>query len=121
MVFVGLGVTLIITGAFFELVGAIGVLKLPNFFMRLHALTVSCIGGSVLPLIGVVVLTIGLEEIGSQRLFIMGVCLISAFIILVLAPSGSHSLARAAYFSNAAPKQPLEYDALIENYKVIRK
>lgn len=112
LVFYGIGLGLIAIGSFFEVVGAIGVLKLPSFFLRLHALTVSCIGGSILPLLGVAILAIGLEEMGSQRLFITAICLISVFIILILAPSGSHSLARVAYNSNTAPKQPLEYDAL---------
>ena len=113
-IILALGTILVIVGAFYELVGALGILKLPGFFLRLHAATLSCIGGSVLPLLGIALIGLGLEELGVQRLYITGTCLISAIIILLLAPSGSHSLARAAYIANVVSKQPLEYDAMGE-------
>jgi len=112
-----LGAVLVAVGAFYELVGALGLLKLPGFFLRLHAATMSCIGGSVLSLIGTALLALGLEEMGTQRLYVAGTCIVSAVIILLLAPSGSHSLAKAAYTANAAPKEPLEYDALREKLR----
>lgn len=112
-----IGVVMVAVGTFFELVGALGVLKLPSFFLRLHAATVGCIGGSLLPLLGIALIALGLENMGAQRLYIAGVCVASAIIILILAPSGSHSLARAAYVANAVPKQPLEYDSLSEKLR----
>uniref|UniRef100_A0A7C5THL0 Cation:proton antiporter n=1 Tax=Ignisphaera aggregans TaxID=334771 RepID=A0A7C5THL0_9CREN len=112
-----LGSMLIAIGAFYELIGAIGMLKLPGFYLRLHSATVSCIGGSVLPLIGIALIALGLENLGVQGLYITGTCVVSAIIILLLAPSGSHSLARAAYIANAVSKEPLVYDALQEKIR----
>ncbi len=111
------GVVIVIVGAFFEFVGALGVLRLSSFFLRLHAATVGCIGGSVLPLLGTAIIALGLEDMGAQRLYVAGTCVASAIIILILAPSGSHSLARAAYVASAVPKQPLEYDSLREKLR----
>ncbi len=107
-----IGLILLAIGGFFELVGAIGILKLPNFYLRVHALTMTYIGGSLVPLIGAALIALERVELGAQRLYVFGTCVIAAVLILILAPTGTHALMRATYFSNTAPKQPLVYDAL---------
>ncbi|MEM0153372.1 MAG: monovalent cation/H(+) antiporter subunit G [Ignisphaera sp.] len=106
------GLTAIIVGAFFDIVSAIGVLKLPNFFTRIHAVTIGAIGGSVLPLIGVALLSLALEDLGVHRFYLAGTSIAGAVLILILAPTGAHSLAKAAYIMCQAPRKPLLYDAL---------
>ncbi|MEM4627694.1 MAG: monovalent cation/H(+) antiporter subunit G, partial [Ignisphaera sp.] len=84
------GLTAIIVGAFFDIVSAIGVLKLPNFFTRIHAVTIGAIGGSVLPLIGVALLSLALEDLGVHRFYLDGTSIAGAVLILILAPTGAH-------------------------------
>lgn len=91
------GLILIVTGAIFELIGAIGILRLPSFYTRIHALTVTTIGGAVAPLIGISLLVISENSVGSEGLYLAMLCVVSAIMILIVAPTGSHSLIRAAY------------------------
>ncbi|MEM0099667.1 MAG: monovalent cation/H(+) antiporter subunit G [Desulfurococcaceae archaeon] len=92
-----IGLILLIIGAVFELIGAIGILRLPSFYTRMHALTITTIGGAVVPLIGVAFLAISETSAGSGGLYLAMLCIVSAIMILVVAPTGSHSLIRAAY------------------------
>jgi len=109
-----LGLALLVVGAFLELVGAVGVLRLHGFFNRVHAVTVSAIGGSVLPLLGISMLSLVFENLGVRRFYLAGMCLAAALLILVLAPAGAHALARAAYRSNEVAKD-FTYDAIAED------
>lgn len=106
------GVSAIVVGAFFDIVSAIGILKLPNFFTRVHSVTVGAIGGSVLPLVGVALVSLALEDMGPQRFYLAGTSIVGAILILILAPAGAHSLARAAYTTCQAPRKPLIHDDL---------
>lgn len=95
------GAILLIIGGFFELVGAIGILRFPNFFSRIHATTASAIGGTVAPLIGLALIALAQVEMGWTRLYLAFLCIASAVLILFVAPAGSHALIRAAYVSKA--------------------
>jgi multicomponent Na+:H+ antiporter subunit G len=76
-------------GAFFLLVGSIGVVRLPDFYARTHATTKSDTLGIMLVLGGLAVYE-GLTE-NSLKLLI-------AIVFVALAnPVGSHALARAAF------------------------
>uniref|UniRef100_A0A7C4BCL9 Cation:proton antiporter n=1 Tax=Ignisphaera aggregans TaxID=334771 RepID=A0A7C4BCL9_9CREN len=114
---VAVGLAVVVVGAFFEVVAALGMIRLRSFFLRLHAATMGCVGGSILPLLGLALIALGLESVGVERLYVAGTCTAGAIILLVLAPSGAHSLARAAYMTRAAPRHPLEFDALEERLK----
>jgi len=109
-----LGLALLVVGAFLELVGAIGVLRLHGFFNRVHAATVSAIGGSVAPLLGISLLSIALGDLGMRRFHLVGMCLVAALLILILAPAGAHALVRAAYRSDEVAKD-FTYDAIAED------
>ncbi|MEL9940810.1 MAG: monovalent cation/H(+) antiporter subunit G [Ignisphaera sp.] len=92
-----LGLIFISAGAFFEFVAAIGFFRMPNFYTRVHALTIGAVGGTVLPLIGVALLAISKVGADPSRLYLATLCIISAIIILIVAPTGSHALVRSAY------------------------
>lgn len=113
MVIVG-GILLFI-GAICDLLGALGMNRFPNFFVRLHAATVGTIGGAFYPLIGTALIAFGSEFLGLYRWFVGGCALVSAFLILLLAPAGSHALARAAHKSKAAVVAPKVVDHLEED------
>lgn len=109
------GEILIAIGAICDLIAAIGMNRFPNFFVRLHALTVGTIGGAFVPLIGVVLLVLGAEFLGVYRFFMAGASIISALLLLFLAPVGSHAIARAAHRSRAAAVHPKVIDRLEED------
>ncbi|MEM1677898.1 MAG: monovalent cation/H(+) antiporter subunit G [Ignisphaera sp.] len=110
-----IGEILIAIGAICDLIAAIGMNRFPNFFVRLHALTVGTIGGAFVPLIGVALLVLGAEFLGVYRFFMAGASIISALLLLFLAPVGSHAIARAAHRSKAATVHPKVVDRLEED------
>jgi len=111
------GMALMAIGAFCSLVASIGMNRFPNFFVRLHAASVGTIGGAFVPMIGASLLAFTLEELGSYRFFIGGAGIVAAFFLLILAPAGSHILARAAYLSKAAEVYPKVVDKLEEDLR----
>jgi multicomponent K+:H+ antiporter subunit G len=80
---------LILVGAFFLLVGAIGMVRLPDFYMRLHAPTKS----STLGVGGVLLASLLMGW--SQGRFGMAELLITLF-VFVTAPVSANLLAQAA-------------------------
>lgn len=93
------GAVLLLLGCVFELVGAVGVLRLPNFFTRVHATTSSAMGGTVVPLIGLSLISLAQTELGWSRIYVASLCLTTAILILIIAPAGAHAITRAAWIS----------------------
>ncbi len=110
-----LGQALIAIGVLCDLVASIGLLRFPNFYLRLHAATVGTIGGAFVPLIGAALLAAGSTYLGAYRWFIAGGALVTAIMVLMLAPAGSHALARAAHRSRAAVVEPKVVNYLEED------
>jgi len=73
------------------LIGAMGILRFPDVYNRLHAQTVVVVGGVILTLIGAGVLE-GLSSYTLKALLI-------ALFIFLTSPVGSHAIARAAHKS----------------------
>ncbi|MCI4437791.1 MAG: monovalent cation/H(+) antiporter subunit G [Ignisphaera sp.] len=115
LILIIIGLTLIAIGVFCYFIGAIGLIRLPNFYTRLHAATVGAIGGAVVPIIGAAILALGYEPLGETRFILAGVAFATSIVMMILAQAGSHALARAAYRARAAPTQPIIYDALAED------
>ena len=80
---------LIVVGSLFALVAAIGLLRLPDLFTRMHAATKAGTLGSGLMMIALAFVA---EDLASATRAIAGV----VFIILTT-PIAAHLLARAAY------------------------
>ena len=100
------GLVLVTIGGVFDLLGALGLLKFPNFYIRLHAATVGAIGGAVVPLIGVSMIALASDFL-PNKYAIAGASFITALIILIVAPTGSHALAYAAHKSRAVEWSPV--------------
>ncbi len=120
-ILVWIGGIMIVVGVVSDLIASIGMLRFPNFFVRLHAATIGTIWGAFLPLIGAAFVAAGSDFLGEYRWFMAGGALITAFLILILAPAGSHALARAAYRSKAANIEPKVVDHLKEFVEVEEK
>lgn len=114
-VLVIIGEIMVVIGAICDLIGAIGMLRFPNFFVRLHALTVGTIGGAFVPLIGITLIALGSDFLGYYKWFIAGASLVTALLLLFLSPAGSHAIARAAHKSKIVEVYPKIIDKLEED------
>ena len=82
-------------GAFFCLVGGIGLVRMPDFFTRVHAASVTETLGAGLLLLGLI-LKAGLTLV-SVKLAIIGI------LIYFASPTASHALAKAALIAGIKP------------------
>ncbi len=110
-----IGEVLVAIGVFCDLAASIGMLRFPNFYVRLHAATVGTIGGAFVPLIGVALIAVGADWLGIYRFFLAGASIVTAIIIIILAPVGSHVLARAAHRARLVRVEPKVVDHLEED------
>jgi len=108
-----LGALMITIGGICDLFGALGLLKFPNFYIRLHAATVGTIGGAVVPLFGVGFLALGADFLphkyaiaGASKYAIAGASFVTGIIVLLAAPAGSHALAYAAHKTKIVKWKP---------------
>ena len=88
------GIFLVI-GAVAMLVGGIGILRLPDLFTRLHAV-------GIIDTLGVAAILIGLAFMAGWGLVLIKLIIIFALLML-LNPSASHALARAAVHGTKKP------------------
>lgn len=86
----------IVSGSFFTIVGAIGVLRLPDFWTRLHGMSISDSAGVILLILGMA-MQAGLTLI-TVKLFI-----ILAF-LFITGPTSTHAVANAALVSGLKPR-----------------
>ena len=82
---------LIVTGGVFVIIGALGSVRFPDFWSRLHAASVTDSGGVVLLLIGM-----GLHS--GFNLITFKLFLIGAF-LFITGPTSTHAVANAALVS----------------------
>lgn len=90
-----------------NLIGVLGFYKFKNFYLRLHAATVSTIGGAFYPL-----LILSIIAFLEKEHYIGVSFLLSAFLVLILSPTGTHALAKATYKAKIATPEPLLEDML---------
>lgn len=90
-----IAIILIVAGVFFLTVSALGLLRLPDFYARTHAVGKSETLGSILVLSGLAVYN-GLELSTAKILFIL-------FFVLVANPTATHAIARAALHTGLQP------------------
>ncbi len=81
---------LIITGAFFTLVGSIGLYKLPDFYMRLHGPTkATTLGVGAILIASILYFSFNTEHISTHEV------LVTVF-LFITAPVSAHLMAKAA-------------------------
>lgn len=88
-------IVFVVAGIFFLLIGSIGIIRLPDFYSRTHAISKSDALGIMLVILGLIIYE-GFH-INSLKLL-----LILLFISLAN-PIGVHALANAAYESGLKP------------------
>lgn len=85
----------LVTGGFFCVVGTVGLVRMPDFYTRMHAASVTDTLGAGLVLTGLV-LQAGLTLVAA-KLAIIGL------LVLFASPTATHALARAAFLRGVKP------------------
>lgn len=85
----------LIAGGAFCIVGGIGLLRMPDFYTRVHAASVVDTLGALLILLGLL-LQAGLTLIGAKLVMI-------GLLLLFASPTATHALARAALHRGVKP------------------
>ena len=86
---------LLAAGSIFLLIGSLGLLRLPDFFSRLHAAGISDTVGLVLVVIGLM-LQAGTILIAAKLAFL-------SIFLFFTSPTATHAIARAALHSGLRP------------------
>ena len=94
----------LVSGAFFMLVAAIGILKLPDVYQRLHA-------SSKAATLGVALLLLG-AALHSGNMGVVSRCLMAIVFFILTAPVGAHLITRAAYHNG----EPLVKETLSDEW-----
>ncbi|MCA9148101.1 MAG: monovalent cation/H(+) antiporter subunit G [Planctomycetales bacterium] len=87
---------LLLGGAFFSIVGGIGIVRLPDFFARLH-------GGGITDTLGAGLILLGLMFQAGWSLALVKLIMILAF-LFVTSPTACHALAHAALSNGLQPQ-----------------
>lgn len=87
---------LLLGGAFFSLVGGLGLIRLPEFFSRMH-------GGGITDTMGAGLIIAGLVLQAGFSLAAVKL-LVILFFLLVTSPSACHALARSALTHGLKPE-----------------
>jgi len=87
--------TLLIAGVIFVLAGTIGILRLPDFYTRLHAAGMTDTLGAELILTGLIIQS-GFSQV-SLKLALVG------FFLLITSPTATHAIAHAAWAAKLEP------------------
>ncbi|MEL7127967.1 MAG: monovalent cation/H(+) antiporter subunit G [Pseudomonadota bacterium] len=90
-----LGAGLCLVGAVLALIGAVGVLRFPDFYTRLHAASVTDTGA-------VLALVLGMILLSPHWLIMVKLLLIVLFLFLT-SPTATHAIAHSAHVAGLEP------------------
>lgn len=93
----------IVAGLFFFFVGVFGILRLPDFFTRLHAAGKCDSLAAELVIIGVALYV--LQDFNLANLLVSLKILMIAIFIFVASPTATHALTKAALVAGVEPWQ----------------
>jgi multicomponent Na+:H+ antiporter subunit G len=85
----------LVSGSVFIIIGGLGLLRLPDFYTRIHAASITDTVGAWLVLLGLM-LQAGLNLVMVKLLLIL-------VFLLLTSPLASHALAKAAFLRGVKP------------------
>jgi multicomponent Na+:H+ antiporter subunit G len=85
----------LLAGGFFCIVGGIGLIRMPDFYTRMHATSVTETLGAGLILLGLIIQA-GISLIAAKLVMI-------ALLIFLTSPTATHALAKAALIRGLQP------------------
>jgi multicomponent Na+:H+ antiporter subunit G len=100
-----IGLTLITIGVLFDLLGCIGLVRLPDVYNRIQASTKCVVLGTTLSLLGAMV------WLATPAVFVKG--LLCILFLLITSSTAAHALARAAHRSGV----PLAEESVVDRYE----
>lgn len=86
---------LIVVGSFFVLAGALGIIRMPDFYTRMHAAGMTDTLGAEFILLGLIVQADSLQTVLKL--------LLVAFFLFLTSPTAGHAIANAAHRSGLKP------------------
>ena len=92
-----IGSVILLLGTFICMFGAIGLLRLPNFFARTHGASITDTLGALLCILGMVVFTFGMDDSIQFNLLVVVKLISIGVFLLVTSPISGHALTRSAY------------------------
>jgi len=95
----------LVTGSFFAIVGALGIVRLPDIFSRMH-------GAGMVDTLGIMLMLVGLMFQAEDWIVVVKLGLILLFIFFT-SPTTTFALARAAIYGGVIPG-PKEAERLEE-------
>jgi multicomponent Na+:H+ antiporter subunit G len=104
---------LLLGGAFFTLAASVGVLRLPDFFLRMHAITKAGTLG-----VGLIFLAVA---VFFGELTVVTRALATVAFVLVTAPVSGHMIGRAGYLDRVEMSEGTNVDELRELYELRRE
>ena len=104
---------LLVSGALFMFVAALGVVRFPDLFSRMHAATKSASFGSVLMLCAVAVY--------FGEVWVIFETLLVIFFIFLTTPVGAHMIGRVAYLLGAPLWEGTVIDELQGRYNMCKR
>ena len=102
MLILSLKLLCVVVGVFFMFVASLGVVRLPDFYSRVHAPTKAATLGLFFLLFAVIL------ELAESEVFTKAI--LALLFIAATAPVGAHILARAAYRNGVPPMEGTETD-----------
>lgn len=103
-----IGGIIILIGAAFSLIAGIGLVRLPDIYLRMHAATKAGTLGA-----GLVLIALALE---AQQLEVAARAVTGLLFMLFTAPIAAHLLGRAGYLSGAPLWSRTRFDELADKY-----
>jgi len=104
---------LMVGGTAFMLVAAIGLLRLPDLYTRMHAVTKAGTLG-----VGLILMA---AAVSFGELSVVARVLVALLFVLLTAPVSAHMIGRAGYLGNAALWEETAFDAWGAGYEEIRR
>jgi len=86
----------LITGSFFCIVGGIGLVRLPDFYSRMH-------GSGITDTLGAGLVLVGLMIQGGLTLVTVKLIMILVLLLLT-SPTATHAIAKAAFTAGVEPQ-----------------
>jgi multicomponent Na+:H+ antiporter subunit G len=104
---------LCVSGSFFLMVAAIGIVRMPDLYTRMHAATKA-------PTLGLGLLLIG-ATCFFHSLAVLGMVLVVILFIIITTSVASHLLAKSAYQLGEAWENKASEDAYLQHLKIFTK
>ena len=103
----------LLTGSFFSVVGGIGLLRLPDFYSRLHGGGITDTMGAGMIILGLLLQAVltGLVAATVTPWLIAAKLIMVFFFLMITSPSSCHALAQAALQDGLQPKLPDQTDS----------